>query len=59
MIGRLFFLLLVIVFLALAVMFDWFGLRDGVHQGLDKTQQAVESLSNTGDRIQQTFESKQ
>jgi hypothetical protein len=59
MFGRLFMLLVILLVLALAVMFDWFGARDLFETGLETTQQTVENLSETGDRLQQSFESKQ
>lgn len=58
MFGRIFIVLLLLLVLALAIMFDWFGTRGLLESGLNKTQKTVESLSKTGDRLQDTFESK-
>lgn len=58
MFGRLFMLLILIIVLAFAVMFDWYGARSYFEQGLEKTEQTVESLSEAGDRLQDTFKQK-
>ncbi len=58
MFGRLFMLLILIIVLAFAVMFDWYGARSYFEQGLEKTGQTVESLSEAGDRLQDTFKQK-
>lgn len=53
MIGRLMFMGLLVVFVALAVMFDWFGARDWVTQTLSFTEHTVEELSDKGDAIKE------
>lgn len=57
MFGRLFTLLIILAVLSLAVMFNWFDARDWVSGGLDWIQAIFESLSQTGDRLQSSFES--
>lgn len=56
MFGRLFMLLIILAVLALAVMFNWFDAREWVSSGLEWTQAILESLSKTGDRLQNTIE---
>ncbi|MBE0493817.1 MAG: hypothetical protein IBX48_05695 [Thiomicrospira sp.] len=58
MFGRLFTLLIILAVLSLAVMFNWFDAREWVSAGLDWTQTMFESLSKTGDRLQNSIESK-
>ena len=45
-----------IVLLAAAIMFDWFGSRELASSFLDTTQVAVEKLEATGDHVQGIIE---
>ncbi|WP_373019940.1 hypothetical protein [Thiomicrorhabdus sp.] len=57
MFGKISFIILVIVFIVLAIMFDWFGSRDLAKKGVDKAQVAVEHLESTGDKVSDVIES--
>ncbi len=56
MLGKISFVILLIAFIILAIMFDWFGSRDLAEQGMDKAQVAVEKLEYTGDKVSEVLE---
>jgi hypothetical protein len=56
MIGKILSLAIIGAFVAAAIMFDWFGARDWVGMGLDTTEQTVQTLTETGEKLQKTFE---
>ena len=49
-------LIWLIMFIAAAIMFDWFGSRALVSSFLDTTEVAVEKLEKTGDHVQGIME---
>ena len=51
MFGKISFIIILIVFIALAIMFDWFGSRDLAEKGMDNASSAVEKLEHTGDKV--------
>ncbi len=57
MFGKITFILIVVIFIVLAIMFDWFGSRELAKQGVDKAQVAVEHLESTGDKVSDVIES--
>lgn len=44
------------IFIAFAIMFDWFGSREIATSFLDSTQTAVEKLEETGDHMQDAID---
>ncbi|MDX1351620.1 MAG: hypothetical protein R3254_01310 [Thiomicrorhabdus sp.] len=50
--GKISILIWIIIFIAAAIMFDWFGSREIAENFLDSSQTAVEKLSETGDHMQ-------
>jgi hypothetical protein len=54
--GKISILIWLIIFIAAAIMFDWFGSREFTENLLDSSQQAVEKLSETGDHLQDAIE---
>lgn len=54
--GRISILIWLIVFIAAAIMFDWFGSREIAINLLDFSQVAVEKLSETGDHVQDAID---
>jgi hypothetical protein len=58
MIGRLMLLSVFVAFILLAIVFDWFGMRDWIAQSLSITEQAVESLSDKGDVIKEFIDTQ-
>jgi len=56
MFGKISFIILLIAFIALAIMFDWFGSRDLAEKGMDKASVAVEQLEQTGDKVSKVIE---
>jgi hypothetical protein len=54
--GKISILIWLIIFIAAAIMFDWFGSREFTENLLDSSQQAVEKLSETGDHLQDVIE---
>ena len=46
----------IIILLAAAIMFDWFGSREIATSVLDSTQSAVEKLEETGDHVQDAID---
>lgn len=50
--GKISILIWIIIFIAAAIMFDWFGSREIAVNLLDSSQTAVEKLSETGDHVQ-------
>ncbi|WP_029406530.1 hypothetical protein [Thiomicrorhabdus sp. Milos-T2] len=54
--GKISILIWTIVFIAAAIMFDWFGSRDIAENLLDSSQTAVEKLSETGDYMQDAID---
>ena len=49
-------LIWIIVLIAAAIMFDWFGSRDLAYQLLDSTENAVMTLEETGDHMQDAID---
>ncbi len=49
-------LIWIIILLAAAIMFDWFGSREIATSVLDSTQSAVEKLEETGDHVQDAID---
>ena len=56
MFGKISFVILFIGFIALAIMFDWFGSREMAEKGMDKASVAVEQLEQTGDKVSKVIE---
>jgi acid phosphatase family membrane protein YuiD len=56
MIARFFLLLVLLAFLALAIMFDWFGMRELAHNGIEHLQNLVFKLSEAGDWLTNSSE---
>jgi len=54
--GKISIIIWIIVFIAAAIMFDWFGSREIAENVLDSSQTAVEKLSETGDHVQDAIE---
>lgn len=54
--GKISIIIWIMVFLAFAIMFDWFGSRDIATSLLDSTQAAVEKLQETGDQMQDVID---
>lgn len=54
--GKIFSLIFILIFIGLAIMFDWFGARDLSQKGLDATQNTVERLNEAGDKISEAVE---
>ena len=50
--GKISILIWINIFIAAAIMFDWFGSREIAVNLLDSSQTAVEKLSETGDHVQ-------
>ena len=48
MIARFFFFVFLLIILALAIMFDWFGMRELTHNGIEHFQNIVFKLSEAG-----------
>ena len=49
-------LIWIIILIAAAIMFDWFGSREIANSFLDSTQTAVEKLEETGDHVQDAID---
>lgn len=58
MFGRLIWLIIFVIVISLALMFDWFGARDMLQQVLGFTESTADALSETGDRLQGLYETK-
>ncbi|MEA1987993.1 MAG: hypothetical protein U9N57_02135 [Pseudomonadota bacterium] len=54
--GKISILIWLIIFIAAAIMFDWFGSREIASDLLDSSQTAVEKLSETGDHVQDAID---
>lgn len=54
--GKISILIWLIIFIAAAIMFDWFGSREVASNLLDSSQTAVEKLSETGDHVQDAID---
>lgn len=54
--GKISILIWMIVIVAAAIMFDWFGSREIAENFLDSSQTAVEKLSETGDYMQDAID---
>jgi len=54
--GKISLLIWIIIFIAAAIMFDWFGSREIATNLLDSTQTAVEKLEETGDHVQDAID---
>lgn len=54
--GKISLLIWLILFIAAAIMFDWFGSREVASNVLDSTQVAVEKLEETGDHVQDAID---
>lgn len=54
--GKISILIWLIIFIAAAIMFDWFGSREIATNLLDSSQTAVEKLSETGDHVQDAID---
>lgn len=54
--GKISIIIWIIIFIAAAIMFDWFGSREIAENLLDSSQTAVEKLSETGDHVQDAIE---
>ncbi len=54
--GKISIFLWIIILIAAAIMFDWFGSREIASNVLDSTQTAVERLEETGDQVQDAIE---
>lgn len=54
--GKISILIWIIIFVAAAIMFDWFGSREIAVNLLDSSQTAVEKLSETGDHVQDAID---
>ena len=54
--GKISLLIWIIIFVAAAIMFDWFGSREIATNLLDSTQTAVEKLEETGDHVQDAID---
>lgn len=54
--GKIFTLVFILIFIGLAIMFDWFGARDLSQKSLDATQNTVQKLNDAGDRISEAVE---
>ncbi|WP_127469940.1 hypothetical protein [Thiomicrorhabdus aquaedulcis] len=50
--GKISLIIWIVIIVSLAIMFDWYGSRELAQTGLEKTQEAVEKLSETGDHMQ-------
>lgn len=55
MIKQIFSLLIILLIVALAIMFDWFGAREFFAKASSYSQTLVEDLSIAGDKIRETF----
>lgn len=56
MFGKISFIILLVIFIVLAIMFDWFGSRDLAQKGVEGAQVAVEKLGSAGDKVNQAIE---
>ncbi|WP_028487445.1 hypothetical protein [Thiomicrorhabdus chilensis] len=56
MFGKISFIILLVIFIVLAIMFDWFGSRDLFQKGVDGAQVAVEKIESAGDKVNQAIE---
>jgi len=54
--GKISLFIWLVIFVAAAIMFDWFGSRDIASGFLDSTQVAVEKLEETGDHVQDAID---
>jgi hypothetical protein len=50
--GKISLIVWIVIIVSMAIMFDWYGSRELAKTGLEKTQEAVEKLSATGDHVQ-------
>jgi len=50
--GKISLFIWLVILIAVAIMFDWFGSREIATSFLDSTQVAVEKLERTGDHMQ-------
>lgn len=48
-------IILAVVFAVLAVAFDWFGARDLAHEVLNQGQNAVDVISESGDKAKEVI----
>lgn len=56
MFGKISFIILLVIFIVLAIMFDWFGSRDLFQKGVDGAQVAVEKIELAGDKVSEAIE---
>lgn len=49
--SKLILVILLVIFMATAIMFDWFGSRDLAQTGLNALQEGVVTLEETGDAV--------
>lgn len=54
--GKISLLIWLLIFIAAAIMFDWFGSREIASGFLESTQTAVETLEETGDHVQDAID---
>ncbi|WP_321325220.1 hypothetical protein [Thiomicrorhabdus sp.] len=54
--GKISIIIWIIILIAAAIMFDWFGSREIAVDLLDSSQTAVEKLSETGDHVQDAID---
>ncbi len=54
--GKISLIIWLVIFIAVAIMFDWFGSREIATNLLDSTQTAVEKLEETGNHVQDAID---
>ena len=54
--GKISVVIWILLFIAAAIMFDWFGSRDVATTFLESTQVAVEKLEETGDQVKEAID---
>ncbi|QCU89227.1 hypothetical protein [Thiomicrorhabdus sediminis] len=55
--GKISIVIWIVLLIAAAIMFDWFGSRDAANAVLEGGKVAVEKLEQTGDQVQGAIES--
>lgn len=54
--GKISIIIWIILLIAAAIMFDWFGSRDAANAMLEGGQNAVEKLEQTGDHVKEVID---
>lgn len=54
--GKISVVIWIVLFIAAAIMFDWFGSRNAATSLLESTQIAVEKLEETGDQVKEAID---